>query len=598
MKRILMFSVLIWVLLLGACGDESNVVKTNGDSSSNEQIAQYTCAMHPHYISTDSEGSCPICGMDLVPVQHDDNKPQKADDIIVSVSQEMIQTMSVRTSPAKVVEFSRTLRAFGTVEANERLESVSVSRIEGWVENLRVSAEADSVNNGDLLYEVYSPELISAQRDYLNALATRNIKRIGSVKQRLTSIGMQDQVLRELAQSKKIIERVPVYAEADGFVLELNVRNGDYVKPGKPMLRLQSYASVWVIASIPETDLSLIETGVFAALRFPSAPKAPPNGQINHIYPTIDPKTRTAKVRIEVENFSGQLLPGAYADITLEFPKKPRLSIVSEALLRDSRGEHVILALGQGRFVSRAVVTGVSVNGRTEITQGLDEGDNVVASGQFMLDSEVNLREGLLKLSSSAGDRLLDQIRSKSEMPTSQSAPLSQLKLGAEELAEFDHFVDSALYLYESVINDKPINVAFLDPAIALADSLKASIKNDEFASILNESQRVLRAAKLTANEQVPTQELAQLVQAISPWLLSGAPEHYRQVGLTLFQEVESGRFWLQNDSVAANPYSADSSVRVTIIDWPMGSNATPSNVDKATPKSSQVTEAHDHAEH
>jgi Cu(I)/Ag(I) efflux system membrane fusion protein len=609
MKLKYIVASLIFTLLLSACGDETGSINANDGSNSDRQEAQYTCAMHPHYISTDADGSCPICGMGLVPAKDNNPEVKKADDIVVTVSQNMIQTMSVRTSFAEVVAFSRTLRAFGTVEANERLETVSASRIEGWVENLSVSAVGDSVSTGDLLYKVYSPELISAQRDYLSALSTRNNKRIESVKQRLLSIGMQGQVLAQLAQRKKVIERVPVYAETDGVVVEMNVRNGDYVKPGKPMLRLQSYVTVWIIASIPETDLSSIENGQLAKLRFPSAPNAASKGQVDYIYPTIDPKTRTAKVRIEVDNSVGLLLPGAYADIALEFSKKPRLSIVSEALLRDSRGEHVILALGEGRFESRSVIVGVRVNDRAEILQGLNEGDEVVASGQFMLDSEVNLREGLLKLSSatavqtpeSSAELAPSMSTTAVELLIAQKEPLSELEFDANTIAQFDHFVDAALYLHDSIINGTAVNSNFLDPAITLAEELKTRVSNDGLIIILNNGQAALRAAKLSNHTQALTLELAQLISAIRPWLLNGAPEHYQKLGLVLYQETLTGRMWLQNGGEIANPYRAQGAEDIGIVETIEWVNDSHHMLIKPPPQSemnSAPSQVNDHADH
>jgi len=327
-------------LFLVACVDNSNSVNGNGQNSkSSDAVAQYTCPMHPHYISTDPDGSCPICGMDLVPVIEDSSSDSNEPEVQtqVTVSRGMIQTMGVRTEPVEIVQ------------ADERLENVSVSRFEGWIEGLKVSAEGDPVKRGDLLYAIYSPDLIAVQKDYLNALNSRNKNRISAVKQRLLSSGMQNKAIQELEGRKTVINKVPVYAETDGVVAELSIRDGGYTKAGTAILSLQSYERVWVIASIPETDLPLLDSGIEAKLRFPSAPNAPERG------------------------------------ITMEFGKKDRLSISTEAILQDSRGSHVIVALGEGRYASRSVTTGINASGRTEIIEGLSDGELVVTSGQFML---------------------------------------------------------------------------------------------------------------------------------------------------------------------------------------------------------------------
>ena len=397
---------LLAVFALAACGEvEPDPEPAAGQAGAATQAEQlYTCPMHPQFVSGDPNAPCPICGMDLVAASGG-TQTARVPGPIVEVSPQMIQTMGVRTAQAKTAYFEQSVRAFGNVVSNERLEAVSVSRLEGWIEDLAVRAEGDQVERGALLYRVYSPALIAAQKDFLSALESGRRTRIDSGRQRLISDGMQEAAIDQLEENRAVIERLPVYAEAGGTVAGLAVREGDYVKPGTPIMRLQSYARVWVIASIPEADLALVAAGQPVALDFPSAPLAVEQGTVDYIYPTIDPKTRTADVRIEVDNASGALRPGAYADIQFSLGSgESRLSVPTEALLRDSRGEHVIVALGDGRFAGRTVATGVAAGGRTEILAGLGAGERVVVSGQFMLDSEANLREGLAKLDSRPDD--------------------------------------------------------------------------------------------------------------------------------------------------------------------------------------------------
>ncbi len=406
MKRFFRLVIVVVAVLAGACTDPDSTQLTNIMAGKAQTDAatqtQYTCPMHPHYLHDDGDGTCPICGMGLVPVASDDTHDESAHATLANtsivVADGMLQSMGVRTAPVAHVDFGQTLRAFGVVETNERLESVAVSRLEGWIENLTARAEGDTVRPGALLYRVYSPDLIAAQKDYLNSLSIGNENRIAATRQRLRSLGMQQTTIDRLTKTQQAVDRVPVYAEAGGTVSALTVREGDYVQPGTPILRLQSYAGVWVMASVPDSDLPLIDTGLPVALNFPSAPAAPSEGRIDYIYPTIDPRTRTARVRIEIDNTDGHLRPGAYADVTMDLGGEARLSVPSEAVLRDSRGAHVIVALGGGRFAARTVRTGISATGWTEILAGLTAGENVVSSGQFMLDSEVNLREGLSKL--------------------------------------------------------------------------------------------------------------------------------------------------------------------------------------------------------
>lgn len=578
--------------VLVACDNPSTRAReggSSGPSSSAEETAQYTCPMHPHYISTDADGSCPICGMDLVPVSGNggnagrgeilyykhpmgqpdtspvpkkdsmgmDYIPVYADEVAetgIVVSPEMIQTMGVRTVPAEVTPFGGTLRAFGTVESNERLENVSVARLEGWIEDLTIRAEGETVRPGALLYRVYSPDLIAAQQDLLASLTIGNETRIAAVRQRLRSLGMPERAIGRLVETREIMERVPVYAEAGGTVAALEVREGDYIKPGTPVLRLQSYSGVWVMASVPESDLPRLDTGLPVQLKFPSAPEAPGEGVIDYIYPTIDPQTRTARVRIEVDNAAGYLRPGAYADISMQLSGGERLSVPTEAVLRDSSGAHVILALGEGRFAGRAVRTGVSANGRTQIIEGLTEGEEVVASGQFLLDSEVNLREGLSRL------------QPPSTITAGPETPLSELPVDAATLAQIDHFTDMALYFHEALTDGYRIDPYFVDPALALGETLRTRFAGTKLVPIIEEAEAALRAAKTAREGEALASELARLTEALEPWLLEGAPVHYREAGLSLFQEAGTGRLWLQVGDTSRNPYGDTDATRV---DWP-----------------------------
>jgi Cu(I)/Ag(I) efflux system membrane fusion protein len=246
--------------------------------------------------------------------------------------------------------------------------------------------------------------------------------------------------------------------------------------------------------------------------------------------------------------------PGAYADISMNLGGEARLSVPTEAVLRDSSGAHIIVALGGGRFAGRDVRTGASANAQTEILAGLEPGELIVASGQFMLDSEVNLREGLAKL------------QPPSTLKIGPDTPLSDLPIDATTLAEIDHFTDIALYFHEALTDGYRIDPNFVDPAIQLGERLQTRFANTKLVPILEMSETILRVAKDARKDQALADQLSQLMEALEPWLLEGAPIHYRDAGLTLFKDAESGRIWLQESEAPTNPYSdADAE----IVAWP-----------------------------
>ena len=358
-----------------------------------EEALRYTCPMHPHYVD-DHAGNCPICGMALVELAGESS----ADAQTVQVDAQMVQSIGVRTATVALEDFGREVRAFGRIAASPRLETVVASRVEGWIQALSVTAEGDAVDAGTVLYEVYSPQLVSAQRDYVAALSSGASSRSDSAQRRLKSLGMQSGTIDRLRRTRRLLESVPVVAEAPGVVAMLAVREGAYVKPGDTLMRLQGYSRVWVMASLAEQELAGVAAGQAARMAFPAIPGAPREGIVDYVYPTVDPTTRTGQVRIVVDNPDALLKPGAYVDVVLTIDSRQRLAVPGEAILRDSRGAHVVVALGDGRFSPRPVETGVSAAGNTEILEGLAAGEQVVVSAQFLLDSETNLREGLRKL--------------------------------------------------------------------------------------------------------------------------------------------------------------------------------------------------------
>ena len=506
--------------------------------SMSQEIAKYTCPMHPHYISTDADGICPVCGMDLVPARLSQAPLSAPKDI--QVSEGMLQTMGVRVAEVKKTALSRKIRAFGNVQANTRREVVSASRLEGWIENLAVTAEGDTVAQGQLLYQIYSPELVAAQKDFLASLNIGNKNRINATEQRLRSLGMQLTAIASLREKRELLERIPVYAEDSGIVQSLEAREGAYVKPGDIVLKLQSYIDVWVIASIVEQDINDVVSGIPVRLNFPSAPSAPATGIVDYVYPTIDPVTRTLKVRIVVKNEQGVLRPGAFADVAFEVERGESLTIPSEAVLYDSLGSHVIISLGEGKFRSRKIQIGSTTEGRTEITAGLNESERVVVSGQFMLDSEANLREGFAKLAPSTS--LLN-------------IPLSELSLDTNDIALIDHFVETAIYFHEALIDQYDIDPNYLSSTITAGDILSKKFPNTRLQTKIVKMQQVLLDVQNTDDGNSLASQLALLTQALSPWLLQEMPTHYHALGIRLYQDVESGHYFIQQGDSPSNPY-------------------------------------------
>ncbi|MEO0810117.1 MAG: efflux RND transporter periplasmic adaptor subunit [Pseudomonadota bacterium] len=511
------------------------------------QTTKWTCPMHPHYIA-DEFGPCPICGMDLVKLEtggQDFSAENAKARTAITIAPEVIQNMGVRLGKAERSRFGRSVRSYGIVHANERLQTEITARVEGWVEKLHVTAVGDEVKAGSRLFELYSPQLVVSQNDYLN------FDGINGTKQRdltqLRAFGVQPRAIALIERLKEPLQLVPFYAERDGVISHLDLKQGSYTKRGMILATIQDYSSVWLQASVAEKDLGFITIETPATITFPNLSGRSVSGKVDYIYPTVDRVTRTGQVRLVIDNSDGQLRPGSYADVSFEVNAQDRVAIPSEAILRSGEGKYVVVSLGQGRFEPRLIETGL-VSGRwTEIGKGIEEGEEIVVSGQFLLDSESALRESFQKL-----QRL--------------QLPLSLLKLNKTQFAMIDHFVDAAIYLHETLVDGYDPDPAFLDPVLEVRKLMWPRFKDTKLAFVLVDGANAVRAAQKAKSESEVQDALARLTNALRIWMLEGAPEHYKSRNVSLFTDKESGRVWVQMQGRPYNPYGRG---EVAEIAWP-----------------------------
>ncbi|MGZ9899752.1 efflux RND transporter periplasmic adaptor subunit [Shewanella gaetbuli] len=368
---------------------------------------KYVCPMHPHVVS-DTEGTCPICGMDLEPV----TTSSSTEEVVVGVSGGMQQALGMRSETVTKGTLWKLVRTVGTVEYNENAIGHVHTRITGWIENLLVHTVGQRIKKGQLLYELYSPELINAQDDYMQARDyLKQDKKRGEVllrkaRQRLNLLGVSESTIAQLEKTGETIYRVPFYAEQDGFVSQLTVRHGMYIQPGDTLIEIVDLDSVWVIADVFENEQSWLKQGRPVEVTSSAQGLFDIEANIDYIYPELDPVTRAMRVRISLPNPEKQLKPGTLVDVKLfGGPERNVLSIPTEALIFTGRENRVVVQLDDNQFTSVAVKVGMIAQGKAEIIEGLNEGDRVIVSGQFLIDSEASIQGSLQRLSSaSQGD--------------------------------------------------------------------------------------------------------------------------------------------------------------------------------------------------
>jgi Cu(I)/Ag(I) efflux system membrane fusion protein len=367
-----------------------------------EGKAYYTCAMHPE-VRQDEPGNCPICGMELV---RRDTAPaaasreDSAGGTVIEVDPRMAQNLGIRTAPATVGAIAHGVDVVGAVEVDERLIYAVESRAEGWVEQLRVRAVGEPVKQGQRVAGVYSPELYSAQEELVLAARSGDASLIAASRQRLLLLGLSDGQIAEVQRSGKAQRAVLIAAPRNGVVIELNVREGQKVMPGMPIMRIADLSRVWVTVDVPESLAAAVAQGRRAEARLTAVPGKVFEGRVDYVYPNLDAATRTVRARIVFENRAAQLKPGMYANVAVlgAAGARPTLTVPTEAVIRTGKRNVVIVQESEGRFRPAEVTLGPEHEGRIAILAGLEEGQQVVTSGQFLLDSEASLRGAYQRL--------------------------------------------------------------------------------------------------------------------------------------------------------------------------------------------------------
>lgn len=338
----------------------------------------------------DKPGKSPYMDMPLVPVYADAG----GDGSTVSISPRVQQNLGIRTAPVTRGRLAATLEAVGSVAYNERDVALVQARSNGFVERLAVRAPLDRVRRGQTLAELYVPDWIAAQEEYLAVRRMRGgDELVAAARQRMALAGMSEAQIRQVEASGKTHARMTLTAPISGVVTELAAREGMTVMAGAPLFRINGLDTVWVNAEVPENAASRLRPGMEIEARSAALPQSLFKGRVSAILPDVNPSTRTLKARVELANTDGQLVPGMF--VTVGFAPeagKDVLLVPTEAVIRTGRRSVVIVAQDDGRFAPVDVDTGDEANGQTEIRKGLDAAQKVVVSGQFLIDSEASLK--------------------------------------------------------------------------------------------------------------------------------------------------------------------------------------------------------------
>jgi Cu(I)/Ag(I) efflux system membrane fusion protein len=369
------------------------------------EIDHYTCSMHPS-VRQQGPGKCPICGMELVPVAK-----ERQEQGVVLIDDARRQLIGVRTGTVVEGPLRQSFRAVGQVTYDESKLADVTLKVQGFITKLFVSQTGQRVATGQPLFTLYSPELYNAEQDFLlaskgaaaqaaplapntapNRAPNARLDLGRAARQRLHLLGVSDAQIAAVEKNGAPMENVSIPSPASGFVIEKNVVEGAAVEPGMRLFRIAALNKVWVEADVYEADLGHVKVGQAATVTLDYLPGRSYDAKVAYIYPYLDPKNRTGRVRVELANKDLDLRPGMYASIELTGDAQPKLQVPTAAVVYTGPRRLVFLDLGQGRFKPQEIRVGRESDGMYEVLEGLKAGDAVATSGVFLIAAEARIR--------------------------------------------------------------------------------------------------------------------------------------------------------------------------------------------------------------
>ena len=550
-----------------APAEESQQDSGNKETVSNEEvkIKYWVAPMDPTYIRN-QPGKSPM-GMDLVPVYEDGQGG--SDDSSVRIDPVTVQSMGVRTTKVTRGPLKSSIRTLGHITYDEERVKHIHTKVSGWVEQLFVKTTGEKILKDQEILSIYSPELVATEQEYLQALSykkkvagssfpdvvTGAASLLESTKKRLLLMDISSEQVKALEESGQIHKEMVLRSPTSGIVIEKRVFEGMQVSPGMELYTIADVSRVWAIASVYEYELPFLSIGQDTVMTLPYDPGIEYHGKVTFIYPYLSPKTRTVQVRMEFANPDLKLKPDMYADVVITTSiSKNVLMVPSEAILRTGYRDVVITSLGNGKFLPKTVTVGAEGEEVTQILNGLDEGETIVTSGQFLIDSESNLKEAIHKMlevqaAESSADKDALSMKDHSQMTK------PPVRISDDQKKIMSIMVENYLDIHSALIAESVSNVAL--QARVLSDTLeRVKVTNPEgsFKNMMVSVEESLQGL-LSEDLQKARDAFKVLSSTMAGYVKADGREEALASGVRIyFCPMEEER-WLQKGADLKNPY-------------------------------------------